>query len=272
MMVFGSPTAASCGVSPAGLPGRPPAGCANDTTEGVRDATLRWARGRASGQGRPAHQRRGGRPGPGTAAPAGGVTPRRWPHGRSRAPSTTRRSRSPRGLAAYDTPASPSWSRRPANTATPRPPDRSAAAATICSCRAATATATSGPPAGRTSTTRSPCPPSAAHLAGTADGAPTPATPTPGTRRPGTTCPPRAMARALSCPRCAASPRRPTGRSRDAAGTDPKTPGATAAASAALGRQAAAAAPATHVINRPGLPRRPARTQPGPAAKDKPDP
>jgi hypothetical protein len=150
----------------------------------------------------------------------------------------------------------------------------SAAAATICSCRAATATATatSGPPAGRTSTTRSPCPPSAAHLAGTADGAPTPATPTPGTRRPGTTCPPRAMAWALSCPCCAASTRRPTGRSRDAAGTDPKTPGATAAASAALGRQAAAAAPATHVINRPGLPRRPARTQPGPAAKDKPDP
>jgi hypothetical protein len=124
MIGFGSPAAASCGVSPAGLPGRPPAGCANDTTEGVRDATLRWARGRASGQGRPAHQRRGGRPGPGTAAPAGGVTPRRWPHGRSRVPSTTRRSRSPRGLAAYDTPASPSWSRRPANTATPRPLDR----------------------------------------------------------------------------------------------------------------------------------------------------
>jgi hypothetical protein len=270
MMVFGSPAAASCGVSPAGLPGRPPAGCASDTTEGVRDATLRWARGGASGQGRPAHQRRGGRPGPGTAAPAGGVTPRRWPHGRSRVPSTTRRSRSPRGLAATTRPH-----RQAGQGGQPTPPRQDHR--TVGRCRNHLLLPSCYRYRYQRATRRpylhnpEPLPTLSSAPGGTADGAPTPATPTPGTRRPGTTCPPRAMAWALSCPRCAASTRRPTRRSRDAAGTDPKTPGATAAASAALGRQAAAA-PATHVINRPGLPRRPARTQPGPAAKDKPDP
>jgi hypothetical protein len=54
--------------------------------EGVRDARVMRGLGAASGQGRSARQRHGRRPGPGTAAPASGAAPRRWPGGRSPAP------------------------------------------------------------------------------------------------------------------------------------------------------------------------------------------
>jgi hypothetical protein len=77
------------------------------------------------------------------------------------------------------------------------------------------------------------------------------------TRRPCTACPPRSAAWAVSCWRCAAPTRRLTGRSRDAASTDPKAHGSNAAAPAAAGRQAAAAAPATQP-DRPAHPLRPA--------------
>ena len=54
--------------------------------EGVRDARVMRGLGAASGRGTPAPQRRGRYPGPGTAAPASGAAPRRWPDGRSPAP------------------------------------------------------------------------------------------------------------------------------------------------------------------------------------------
>lgn len=82
--------------------------------------------------------------------------------------------------------------------------------------------------------------------------------PSPGrwpTRRPCTACPPRSATWALSCSRWAVPTRRLTWRSRDAAGTDPTARGGTTAASAARGRPAAAAAPATQ----PGRPAHPVR-------------
>src|SRR6266545_5574470 len=54
--------------------------------EGVRDASVMRGPGVASGRGRSARQRRGRRPGPGTATLASGAAPRRWRDGRSTAP------------------------------------------------------------------------------------------------------------------------------------------------------------------------------------------
>jgi hypothetical protein len=66
----------------------------------------------------------------------------------------------------------------------------------------------------------------------------------------------KSATRAVSCRRCAAATRRLTGRSHDAASTDPTARGGNATASAAAGRQAAAA-PAAQP-DRPAQPVRPA--------------